>query len=86
VYLKRGDVMTLGIDGLGEQIQKVVAFLFAPARRVAHVGYGGFLMLEYQKSSAATPHVHNALGIRSNKRLHATKRAKQRRTQTSGRG
>jgi 2-keto-4-pentenoate hydratase/2-oxohepta-3-ene-1,7-dioic acid hydratase in catechol pathway len=26
VYLKRGDVMTLGIDGLGEQRQKVVAF------------------------------------------------------------
>jgi 2,4-didehydro-3-deoxy-L-rhamnonate hydrolase len=26
VYLKRGDVMTLGIDGLGEQHQKVVAF------------------------------------------------------------
>jgi 2-keto-4-pentenoate hydratase/2-oxohepta-3-ene-1,7-dioic acid hydratase in catechol pathway len=26
VYLKRGDVMTLGIEGLGEQRQKVVAF------------------------------------------------------------
>ncbi len=26
VYLKRGDVMTLGIDGLGEQRQKVVPF------------------------------------------------------------
>ena len=26
VYLKRGDVMRLGIDGLGEQSQKVVAF------------------------------------------------------------
>lgn len=26
VYLKRGDVMTLGIEGLGEQHQKVVAF------------------------------------------------------------
>ncbi len=26
VYLKRGDVMTLGIDGLGTQSQKVVAF------------------------------------------------------------
>ena len=26
VYLKRGDVMTLGIEGLGEQTQKVVAF------------------------------------------------------------
>ena len=26
VYLKRGDVMTLGIAGLGEQTQKVVAF------------------------------------------------------------
>jgi 2,4-didehydro-3-deoxy-L-rhamnonate hydrolase len=26
VYLKRGDVMTLGIEGLGEQQQKVVAF------------------------------------------------------------
>ena len=26
VYLKRGDVMHLGIDGLGEQTQKVVAF------------------------------------------------------------
>ena len=26
VYLKRGDVMRLGIDGLGEQTQKVVAF------------------------------------------------------------
>ena len=26
VYLKRGDVMTLGIDGLGQQKQKVVAF------------------------------------------------------------
>jgi 2-keto-4-pentenoate hydratase/2-oxohepta-3-ene-1,7-dioic acid hydratase in catechol pathway len=26
VYLKRGDVMTLGIDGLGQQRQKVVAF------------------------------------------------------------
>lgn len=26
VYLKRGDVMTLGIDGLGEQHQKVVSF------------------------------------------------------------
>jgi 2,4-didehydro-3-deoxy-L-rhamnonate hydrolase len=26
VYLKRGDVMKLGIDGLGEQTQKVVAF------------------------------------------------------------
>ncbi|MCS7101760.1 MAG: fumarylacetoacetate hydrolase family protein, partial [Burkholderiaceae bacterium] len=25
-YLKRGDVMRLGIDGLGEQQQKVVAF------------------------------------------------------------
>ena len=26
VYLKRGDVMTLGIEGLGEQRQKVIAF------------------------------------------------------------
>jgi len=26
VFLKRGDVMTLGIEGLGEQTQKVVAF------------------------------------------------------------
>ena len=26
IYLKRGDVMTLGIEGLGEQTQKVVAF------------------------------------------------------------
>jgi 2-keto-4-pentenoate hydratase/2-oxohepta-3-ene-1,7-dioic acid hydratase in catechol pathway len=26
VYLKRGDVMTLGIEGLGEQRQHVVAF------------------------------------------------------------
>jgi 2-keto-4-pentenoate hydratase/2-oxohepta-3-ene-1,7-dioic acid hydratase in catechol pathway len=26
VYLKRGDVMRLGIEGLGEQTQKVVAF------------------------------------------------------------
>ena len=26
VWLKAGDVMTLGIDGLGEQRQKVVAF------------------------------------------------------------
>jgi 2-keto-4-pentenoate hydratase/2-oxohepta-3-ene-1,7-dioic acid hydratase in catechol pathway len=26
VYLKRGDVMTLGIDGLGEQRQEVIAF------------------------------------------------------------
>jgi 2-keto-4-pentenoate hydratase/2-oxohepta-3-ene-1,7-dioic acid hydratase in catechol pathway len=26
VFLKRGDVMRLGIDGLGEQTQKVVAF------------------------------------------------------------
>jgi 2-keto-4-pentenoate hydratase/2-oxohepta-3-ene-1,7-dioic acid hydratase in catechol pathway len=26
VYLKRGDVMHLGIDGLGVQTQKVVAF------------------------------------------------------------
>lgn len=26
VFLKRGDVMTLGIEGLGEQRQKVVAF------------------------------------------------------------
>ncbi len=26
VYLKRGDVMTLGIEGLGEQHQKVVPF------------------------------------------------------------
>ena len=26
VYLKRGDVMTLGIEGLGEQHQKVVVF------------------------------------------------------------
>ncbi len=26
VYLKRGDVMSLGIEGLGEQTQKVVAF------------------------------------------------------------
>ena len=26
VWLKEGDVMTLGIDGLGEQRQKVVAF------------------------------------------------------------
>ena len=26
VYLKPGDVMTLGIDGLGEQRQEVVAF------------------------------------------------------------
>jgi 2-keto-4-pentenoate hydratase/2-oxohepta-3-ene-1,7-dioic acid hydratase in catechol pathway len=25
-YLKRGDVMTLGIEGLGEQRQEVVAF------------------------------------------------------------
>jgi len=50
------------------------------------MGYGGFLMLEYQKSSAATPHVRNALGTRNNKRMHATRRAKQRHTQTSGRG
>ena len=26
VFLKRGDVMTLGIEGLGTQTQKVVAF------------------------------------------------------------
>jgi 2-keto-4-pentenoate hydratase/2-oxohepta-3-ene-1,7-dioic acid hydratase in catechol pathway len=26
LYLKKGDVMTLGIDGLGEQHQDVVAF------------------------------------------------------------
>jgi 2,4-didehydro-3-deoxy-L-rhamnonate hydrolase len=26
VYLKKGDVMHLGIEGLGEQTQKVVAF------------------------------------------------------------
>jgi 2-keto-4-pentenoate hydratase/2-oxohepta-3-ene-1,7-dioic acid hydratase in catechol pathway len=26
IYLKRGDVMTLGIDGVGQQRQKVVAF------------------------------------------------------------
>jgi len=26
IYLKRGDVMTLGIEGLGQQKQKVVAF------------------------------------------------------------
>ncbi|RYY68965.1 MAG: 2-hydroxyhepta-2,4-diene-1,7-dioate isomerase, partial [Comamonadaceae bacterium] len=26
VFLKKGDVMTLGIDGLGEQRQEVVAF------------------------------------------------------------
>jgi 2,4-diketo-3-deoxy-L-fuconate hydrolase len=26
VFLKRGDVMTLGIEGLGQQSQKVVAF------------------------------------------------------------
>ncbi len=26
VFLKRGDVMTLGIEGLGSQTQKVVAF------------------------------------------------------------
>ena len=26
VYLKKGDTMRLGIDGLGEQSQKVVAF------------------------------------------------------------
>jgi 2-keto-4-pentenoate hydratase/2-oxohepta-3-ene-1,7-dioic acid hydratase in catechol pathway len=26
VFLKRGDVMALGIEGLGEQQQKVVAF------------------------------------------------------------
>jgi 2-keto-4-pentenoate hydratase/2-oxohepta-3-ene-1,7-dioic acid hydratase in catechol pathway len=26
IFLKRGDVMTLGIEGLGEQTQKVVAF------------------------------------------------------------
>jgi 2-keto-4-pentenoate hydratase/2-oxohepta-3-ene-1,7-dioic acid hydratase in catechol pathway len=26
VYLKRGDVMRLGIEGLGTQTQKVVAF------------------------------------------------------------
>ncbi len=26
VFLKRGDVMTLGIEGLGQQTQKVVAF------------------------------------------------------------
>ena len=25
-YLKKGDVMTLGIDGLGQQRQRVVAF------------------------------------------------------------
>jgi 2-keto-4-pentenoate hydratase/2-oxohepta-3-ene-1,7-dioic acid hydratase in catechol pathway len=25
-YLKRGDVMTLGIQGLGEQRQEVIAF------------------------------------------------------------
>jgi hypothetical protein len=43
----------------------MVAFLFFfEGGRVAHMGYGGFLMLEYQKSSAATPHVHNALGVR----------------------
>jgi 2-keto-4-pentenoate hydratase/2-oxohepta-3-ene-1,7-dioic acid hydratase in catechol pathway len=26
IYLKAGDVVTLGIDGMGEQRQKVVAF------------------------------------------------------------
>ena len=31
------------------------------------MGCGGFLMLEYQKSSAAAPHARNALGRRSNK-------------------
>jgi hypothetical protein len=28
------------------------------------MGYGGFFMLEYQKSSDATPHARNALGVR----------------------
>jgi hypothetical protein len=81
-------------------------FYLLRLRRVAHMGYGGILMLEYQKSSAATPHVHNALGVRcwcdinllwctcqfrvtrsrqSQKRLRATRQAKQRRTQTSWR-
>ena len=32
--------------------------------RVAYMGYGGLLMLGYQKSSAAAPHARNALGIR----------------------
>ena len=27
------------------------------------MGCGGFLMLEYQKSSAAAPHARNALGV-----------------------
>jgi hypothetical protein len=40
-------------------------FCLLRIERVAHMGYGGFLMLEYQKSSAATPHARNALGVRS---------------------
>jgi hypothetical protein len=35
---------------------------FAP-ERVAQLGYGGFLMLEYQKSSAAAPKPRNWFGL-----------------------
>ena len=30
VFLKKGDVMTLGIEGLGEQSQKVIPFKLLP--------------------------------------------------------
>jgi hypothetical protein len=35
---------------------------FAP-QRVAQLGCGGFLMLEYQKSSAAAPKLRNWFGV-----------------------
>jgi 2-keto-4-pentenoate hydratase/2-oxohepta-3-ene-1,7-dioic acid hydratase in catechol pathway len=30
IYLKKGDVMSLGIEGLGEQTQKVIPFKLLP--------------------------------------------------------
>jgi 2-keto-4-pentenoate hydratase/2-oxohepta-3-ene-1,7-dioic acid hydratase in catechol pathway len=30
IFLKKGDVMTLGIEGLGEQAQKVIPFKLLP--------------------------------------------------------
>ena len=39
--------------------------------RVAYMGYGGLLMLGYQKSSAAAPHARNASGSRGSQTSEA---------------
>ncbi len=53
-FLKPGDVVTLGIQGLGEQRQKVVAWSADPRRRPPRASYA-----KQPMSCDAGPSVHD---------------------------